>query len=113
MTTRILTAVALGTLLALAATLPAALTSDGAVPEARIGIEHFAFRPEALTVRAGTRVTWTNRDAEIHTVTSAAGAFASPALERGEAFSYTFVTPGTYDYFCALHPKMTSTITVK
>ncbi len=113
MTTRILPALGLAALVALAATLPAELTSDGAVREARVGIEHFAFLPEALTVPAGTTVTWTNRDDEIHTVTAAGGAFASPALERGEAFAHTFTTPGAYDYFCALHPKMKSTITVR
>jgi plastocyanin len=112
MKTRRLAAVALATLLTLAATLPAR-TSDGAAPETRIGIEHFAFQPPALTVPAGTRVTWINRDEEIHTVTSAAGAFASPALEKGETFSYTFAAPGAYDYFCALHPHMKSTLTVQ
>ncbi len=112
MRTHILAAIALATLLALALALGAP-TSDGAVREARVGIEHFEFRPGPLTLRAGTTVKWTNRDEEIHTVTAAGGAFASPALERGEVFSYTFVTPGTYDYFCALHPKMKSTITVK
>jgi plastocyanin len=105
-------AVAFAALLTLTATLPAR-TSDGATPETRIGIEHFAFLPSALTVQAGTKVTWINRDEEIHTVTSAAGAFASPALEKGETFSYTFAAPGAYSYFCALHPHMKSTITVQ
>ena len=69
--------------------------------------------PSTLTVPAGTTVTWVNHDAEIHTVTSPAGAFASPALETDDTFSFTFNAPGTYDYFCALHPHMKSTVVVK
>jgi plastocyanin len=110
---RFLAVTVLGVLLALVATLAAARLSDGAPPDARVGIADFQFLPATLTVPAGTRVTWVNREQEIHTVTSATGAFASPALEKGDTFSYTFTTPGTYDYFCALHPRMTSTITVK
>jgi plastocyanin len=111
--TRIRSTVARAALLVLSVALPAARTSDGATPEAQIGIEHFAFRPETLTVPAGTRVTWVNRDEELHTVTSSAGAFASAGLEKGETFAYTFAAPGAYAYFCALHPHMKSTITVK
>ncbi|PYN55517.1 MAG: amidase [Candidatus Rokuibacteriota bacterium] len=113
MKTRLLAGVALAALLALTASLRAPRPSDGATPERRIGIEHFTFLPPAMTVQAGTKVTWVNRDEETHTVTSAAGAFASPALEKGETFSYTFTAPGAYSYFCALHPYMKSTLTVQ
>lgn len=113
MKTRTLAGIALGALLALTASLGATRTSDGATPEPLIGIEHFAFLPPAATVQAGTKVTWINRDEETHTVTSAEGAFASPALDKGETFSYTFTAPGVYSYFCALHPYMKSTITVQ
>jgi plastocyanin len=58
-------------------------------------------------------VTWMNGDEELHTVTSSAGAFASPGLEHEETFSRTFATAGTYRYFCALHPHMTGTVLVR
>jgi plastocyanin len=88
---------------------PAAVTPAA---EPRISIAKFAFGPNTVTVPAGTTVTWTNRDADSHTVTSTAGAFSSPALDRGETFSYRFATPGTYTYFCALHPHMTAQVIV-
>ena len=90
---------------------PAAATPAAEGPQ--IGIAKFAFGPNTLTVPAGTTVTWTNRDEDSHTVTSTAVAFSSPALDRGETFSYRFTTPGTYTYFCALHPHMTARIIVQ
>ncbi|AKM28908.1 hypothetical protein AB870_00330 [Pandoraea faecigallinarum] len=80
-----------------------------------VQIENFKFSPAALTVKAGTRVTWTNRDDEPHTVTSSSTprAFASGALDTGRSFAFTFDTPGTYPYFCALHPHMTGVVVVK
>lgn len=92
-----------------------AATPAAATPSAdglQISIAQFKFGPNTLSVRAGTTVTWTNRDEESHTVTSSAGAFASAALDRGEMFSYRFTAPGTYTYFCALHPHMTARIIV-
>jgi len=80
---------------------------------ARVEIMNYEFLPATLTVPLGTTVTWTNRDDEPHTVTSSEKVFASPGLDAGEAFSYTFSTPGTYAYRCALHPHMTGTIIVK
>jgi plastocyanin len=90
-----------------------ALLVMGAAQAPQIGIEDFKYLPPALTVPAGTTVIWVNRDAELHTVTSSSGVFASPGREKGETFSYTFAAPGTYVYFCALHPYMTATITVR
>ena len=89
------------------------LLALGAAQAPLIGIEDFKYLPPALAVPAGTTVSWVNHDAELHTVTSSSGAFASPGLEKGETFSYTFAAPGAYAYFCALHPYMTATITVK
>jgi amicyanin len=79
----------------------------------QVTIERFQFMPPALTVPVGTTVTWVNHDADTHTVTSPAGVFASPALETDETFAYTFNAPGTYAYFCALHPHMKSTVVVE
>lgn len=78
-----------------------------------IAIHDFEYRPAALTVARGTAVRWVNRDEETHTVTSATGAFTSRGLERDDVFEQAFTKPGTYRYFCSLHPKMTATIVVR
>ncbi len=80
---------------------------------AQVEIKDYAFRPATLTVPAGTTVTWTSHDDDPHTVTSSEKVFASPGLDADETFSYTFSTPGTYTYYCTLHPHMTATIIVK
>lgn len=80
---------------------------------AAIDIRDFAYRPAALTVARGAAVRWVNRDEETHTVTSATGAFTSAGLEHEDVFEQRFTRPGTYRYFCALHPKMTATIVVR
>ncbi|HYL81988.1 MAG TPA: cupredoxin family copper-binding protein, partial [Candidatus Acidoferrum sp.] len=80
-------------------------------PEVRI--DNFQFSPATLTVPKGTTVTWVNQDDMVHTVTSAAQAFSSASLETDDTFSYTFTTPGTYTYFCRLHPRMTATVIVQ
>jgi plastocyanin len=82
-------------------------------PGAQITIQNFEFNPATLTIPTGTTVTWISRDNEPHTVTSSEGVFASPGLDADEAFTYTFSTPGTYNYHCKLHPHMTGTIIVK
>jgi plastocyanin len=92
------------------------LAGVGAAPVASgpvVPIENFAFGQPALAVPVGTTVTWVNHDEELHTVTSAAQVFASPGLDAGESFSYRFTAPGTYTYFCALHPNMTARVVVR
>jgi plastocyanin len=83
------------------------------VASPQIRIENFQFAPAMVTVPVGTTVTWTNDDGTLHTVTSATKVFSSAGLDEGGAFSYTFTSPGTYTYFCKLHPHMTGTIVVK
>jgi plastocyanin len=78
-----------------------------------VGIKEFKFAPAALTVPRGTTVTWVNHDEEPHTVTSATGAFASTGLVKDDSFAQTFSKPGTYQYFCALHPHMNATVIVR
>ena len=82
-----------------------------ATPEVKI--DNFSFGPGTLTVTAGTTVTWTNRDDIPHTVVGTEGAFKSKAVDTDEKFSHTFAKPGTYSYFCSIHPKMTGTIVVQ
>src|SRR5258708_37342319 len=72
-----------------------------------VKIDNFSFGPTTLTVAAGTTVTWTNRDDIPHTVVSDDKVFKSKVLDTDEKFSYTFTRPGTYGYFCSIHPKMT------
>jgi plastocyanin len=64
-------------------------------------------------VKAGTTVTWINEDDIPHTVASAGKLFKSKALDTKDTFSFTFTTPGTYEYFCSLHPHMTGAVVVE
>jgi len=80
----------------------------------RIEIHNFMFTPKTLTVPVGTKVTWINRDEEPHTVVSADGRFApSKALDTGDRYATIFSRPGSYTYYCTVHPFMTGTVIVK
>jgi plastocyanin len=87
----------------------------GAPPEGATVVvaKDFMFAPTALTVAAGSTVTWTNRDDEPHTVVSEGGLFRSAALDTNESFSFRFDKPGTYRYTCTIHPRMVGTIVVR
>ena len=65
-----------------------------------------------LTIPAGTTVTWTNDDPQIHTVTDAGGAFDSGFIDPGATWSHTFTEPGDFEYFCTPHPWMRARVTV-
>jgi len=85
---------------------------DAAV--AAVSIDNFTFGPSPLTVKAGTTVTWTNRDDIPHSIVDKdRKLFRSKVLDTGESFSFTFSNPGSYDYFCSLHPHMTGHIVVE
>ena len=73
----------------------------------------FMFAPVALTIAAGSTVTWTNKDQEPHTVVSVDGLFRSGALDTNDSFSFKFDKPGTYRYACSIHPQMIGTIVVQ
>ena len=93
-------------------------TSGGGTPPPpaakSVMIMNYAFTPSTLTVPAGTKVTWSNMDSVPHTVTSSgSGPLSSPNIAPGTTWSYTFTTPGTYHYYCAVHPNMTATVTVQ
>ncbi|MFI9363291.1 cupredoxin family copper-binding protein [Kitasatospora sp. NPDC053057] len=80
-----------------------------------VTIKNFAYSPPTLTVKAGTKVTWTNTDPDAHTVTSkqgSGGPLQSAALATNDTYSYTFTQPGTYPYYCTIHPFMTATVEV-
>ena len=78
-----------------------------------VKIDNFVFNPQQVTVKAGDTVTWVNHDDIPHTATSKTGVFRSKALDTDDKFSFTFATPGSYPYFCALHTHMTGTIVVE
>jgi plastocyanin len=75
-------------------------------------IDNFTFDPPKLSVRAGTAVTWVNHDDIPHTATSAAKVFGSPVLDTDDKFTFRFDRPGTFAYFCKLHPHMSGTVEV-
>lgn len=81
-----------------------------------ITIEKFAFNPPTLTVKPGTTVIWTNRDGVDHTIVSdpgSAGQFKSEKLANGASYSFSFTQPGTFTYYCSIHPSMKGTIIVQ
>jgi plastocyanin len=87
--------------------------TTAAVPVA-VSIDNFTFAPQTLTVKAGTTVTWTNKDDIPHGIAATNNAFArSKALDTDDSYSFTFTTPGSYQYFCYIHPHMTGTIVVQ
>jgi plastocyanin len=105
MTMRILTTLAASAIIAL-------LAAPAGAADVKVGIDNFTFNPKVVTVKAGTTVTWTNNDDIPHTVADPQK-FRSKALDTGDTYSFTFTTPGSYDYFCSLHPHMTGRIVVE
>src|SRR5215475_7916484 len=95
-----------------AAFLLLAATPVWAADATAVKIGNFTFGPQELRVKAGTTVTWTNEDDMPHTVVSPNN-FRSKVLDSDGTYSFTFTTPGTYKYFCSLHPHMTGTIVVE
>jgi amicyanin len=84
-----------------------------AVATSSVAISNFAFGPAAITIKAGTTVTWINKDEEPHTVTFNQLGTKSPNLTgTANTYSQSFSTPGTYDYHCSIHPFMHGTVVV-
>jgi plastocyanin len=82
-------------------------------PTVDVKIDNFSFTPPTLTLKAGTQITWTNADDIPHTVVSDDQAFKSKVLDTDEKFTFTASKPGTYSYFCSIHPKMTGKLVVE
>jgi plastocyanin len=82
-----------------AATAVYAVANQSAV--ANVKIDNFSFQPKEMTVAAGTTI---KGDPQV---------FDSGALDTDDKFSFTFSKPGTYTYYCKVHPHMTGVITVK
>lgn len=104
--------------IALAALFMAAICSVAESPATAqsgttVSIDNFMFSPMTLEVNRGTTVTWVNKDDIPHVVASTTGQFKSRAIDTDGTFAYTFAEPGTYEYYCSVHPKMTGKIVVK
>jgi amicyanin len=80
---------------------------------AAVAIDNFTFNPQRVTVKAGTTVTWTNKDDIPHAIAATDKLFKSKVLDTDNSYSFTFTTPGSYAYFCSLHPHMTGTVVVE
>ena len=93
---------------------PATSQENNSGDKYQVNIDNFSFTPQTLSVPAGTKVTWINKDDVPHTVVSTSNAFThSPALDTDASFSYNFTKPGTYEYYCSVHPKMVGKIVVR
>jgi plastocyanin len=104
----------LTTIVAMAALLLVSSVDAGAESAGtRVEIKAHRFGVPELTVPVGTTVTWINHDDDPHTVTSTDNVFRSPGLDTDETWAYTFTRPGTYPYYCTLHPLMTGTVIVR
>jgi plastocyanin len=89
--------------------------SGGGATADKVDIKNFSFKPQSVTVKAGTAVTWTMQDSgTTHTVTANDGSFDSKELSSvGKTFSFTFAKAGTFTYKCSIHNSMTGTVVVQ
>jgi len=103
-----------GAVILVAALAAASFAIPAAADEVEVRIDNFVFNPAQLTVKPGTTVTFVNEDDIPHNVVSSArGVFKSKVMDTDQKFSFTFATPGSFEYFCALHPHMKGTIVVE
>jgi plastocyanin len=86
--------------------------AEAAPPETMVSIDNFTFKPNVLTIKPGTTVTFVNHDDIPHSIVDSAGKFKSKVLDTDESFKMTFETAGEIGYFCGLHPHMTGRIVV-
>jgi plastocyanin len=91
-----------------------ALLAAGPAAAETVTISNFVFDGRDITVAPGSEVTWVNNDDDPHIIAmqGASPLFRSPALDKGERYTFVFKNPGTYKYFCTLHPHMVGTVTV-
>jgi plastocyanin len=93
---------------------PAAASGVAAAAAANeVTIDNFAFNPKVITIKAGSKLTWRNRDDVPHKIQSTDNRFAgSPLMDTKAVYSVGFPESGEYPYFCSLHPVMTGKIVV-
>ena len=92
---------------------PTGAKGEAAASGMEVRVDNFTFGPATLTVPVNSTVTWVNKDDLPHVIASNDGVFKSKALDTEDKYSFTFSKPGTYAYFCSIHPKMVGTIIVK
>jgi plastocyanin len=78
-----------------------------------VTIEATSFKPESLTVAAGDKVVWLNKDPFPHTATSTPGGFDSGSIEPDKSWTLTTVKKGEFGYICSLHPTMKAVLKVE
>jgi plastocyanin len=105
--------------LALKPSLPSTSAASKAAPSTvlkgktvALKISNYAYQPPKLSVKAGTKIVVTNKDATAHTVTGRTGGFDSGTVNPGKSKSFTITKPGTYTFYCQFHAFMTGTVTV-
>jgi len=96
-----------------AAVAAGARAGEGPKPGEQVKIDNFSFVPETLTVKAGATVTWVNNDDVPHTVVSTTKKFSSRVLDTDDKYDQTFSVPGTYEYYCSVHPHMKGKVIVE
>jgi len=92
---------------------PGGASSAISIPVGAEVLGNRAFTPDQVEIDAGTTVTWTNTDSVAHTSTSNASGWDSGIIAPGRQFSFTYQTPGTFPYHCAIHPGMVGTVVVR
>lgn len=98
--------------LPLAIALAAAAGSAAAADDPTVTIDNFSFKPNALTVRAGTHVVFANHDDVPHSIVIPDLQQRSKLLDTDGSYEAVFDKPGTYKYFCGVHPMMIGQVTV-
>ncbi len=86
---------------------------DSPKPENEVKIDNFSFIPPTITVKAGTPVTWINKDDVPHTVVGTGKEFSSRVMDTDETYTYKFTVPGSYEYYCSVHPHMKGKVIVE
>lgn len=85
----------------------------GAAAANEVSIDNFAFNPKIVTIAAGSKLTWRNRDDVPHRIQSTNNRFApSPVLDTKATYSVSFPESGEFPYFCSIHPVMQGKVVV-
>ena len=92
---------------------PVAISQSAPAQTTEVKVDNFTFSPDTVTVPVNSTVTWTNKDDVPHVIASTDGLFRSKGLDTDDHFSFKFTKPGTYAYYCSIHPKMTAKIVVQ
>ncbi len=81
--------------------------------EVSMDISNFAFAQKSIKIKKGTKITWTNQDEAHHNVVASEdGGPKGQLLAKGESYSFTFDTVGTFNYHCEPHPYMKAVVNV-